>query len=310
MSPISRRTLITGAGVAIGAGMLSRAQTAQARPGRGALIGEANRTQLHVMSFNIRYDRSNVTKPGEPDHWPDRAPILTELLKAEQPTLLGIQESLYGQLSTIEAALPKHRLIGYRRQGGSHDEYSGIYYDAERISVTEWDQFWLSDTPKLIGSATWGNTVTRIVTWARLRDLTRDIDFFLINTHFDHQSEPARVNSAHAIVDLIGGLPEQLPIIVTGDFNSSSLGSGAYATLVGSGALEDTWVTAEKRLTPAWNTFAAYKELVEGNSRIDWVLTSSDVRVRQAAINPFRVDGRYPSDHLPVQALVQLPLPE
>lgn len=310
MSPISRRSLITGAGLAVGAGMLGRAESAQARPGRGALIGKANRTQLHVMTFNIRLDRSTSTQPGDPDHWPERAPILTELLEAEQPTLLGIQEGLYQQLPAIEQALPTHRLIGYGRQGGSHDEYSGIYYDPERIAVAEWDQFWLSDTPKVIGSATWGNTVTRIVTWARLRDLARKIDFFMINTHFDHQSEPARVKSATAMIDLVDGLAAELPIIVTGDFNSSSLGSGAYATLVGSGALADTWDETEKRLTPAWNTFAGYRELVEGNDRIDWVLTSANVRVRQAAINAFRKDGRYPSDHLPVQALVQLPLPE
>lgn len=306
MSLISRRTLIAGAGVAAGLAVAAHPALAEAST-RRPLIGKASRTQLHVMSFNIRYDRSNVTQPGDPDHWPERRPIMIELLKLEQPTLLGVQEVLYQQLAAIEEALPEHRLVGYGRQGGSHDEYSGIYYDPARIEVLEWDQFWLSDTPKVIGSATWGNTVTRIVTWARVRDLYSGKEFAMINTHFDHQSEPARVNSAKAMVELINGGLSGLPLIVTGDFNSSSHNSGAYATLVDSGELIDSWDTAEKQLTPEWNTFAGYRDLVEGGNRIDWILGTDEVRVRKAAINSYREDGRYPSDHLPVQALVQLP---
>lgn len=309
MTPINRRTLIAGLGAtAAGAGIAAAtAGRAEASPRRGALIGKANRTQLHIMTFNIRLDRSTATQPGDPDHWPERAPILTELLQLEQPTILGIQEGLYQQLAAVEAGLPQHKLIGFGRAGGSHDEYSGIYYDSERIEVLEWDQFWLSDTPKLIGSATWGNRITRIVTWARLRDRYDGTEFAMINTHFDHESEQARVNSAQAIVDLVEGELAGLPAIVTGDFNSSSHKSGAYTTLVDSGALADAWDVAEKRLTPEWNTFPGYKDPIEGGNRIDWILATDDVRVRRAAINLYRQDGRYPSDHVPVQSLIELP---
>lgn len=68
-----------------------------------------------------------------------------------------------------------------------------------------WDQFWLSDTPDAIGSATWGNSVTRIVVRARLRDLVSGEESAMINTHFDHQSEPARIKSAPAMIDLFEG---------------------------------------------------------------------------------------------------------
>lgn len=311
MTPINRRTLIAGlgataagAGIAAATGATARADTAQRR---GPLIGKAKRTQLHVMTFNIRLDRSQDTEPGDPDHWPDRAPILTELLALEQPTLLGIQEGLYQQLPAVEAGLPNHKLLGFGRAGGSHDEYSGIYYDPERIAALEWDQFWLSDTPKVIGSATWGNRITRIVTWARLRDLHDDTEFVMVNTHFDHESEPARIKSAQAIVDLSKDTLDGLPTIVTGDFNSSSHNSGSYETLVDSGAFVDTWDVAEKQLTPEWNTFPGYKDPVEGGNRIDWILASDDIRTRRAAINTYRQDGRYPADHVPVQALVELP---
>ncbi|MFC0673241.1 endonuclease/exonuclease/phosphatase family protein [Brachybacterium hainanense] len=313
-SSFDRRALMAAVpAAALGAAALS-APAAAAGPaptgGKGrALIGRAKKDRLHVMTFNIRLERSADTKPGEPDHWPDRRPILIDLLEREQPTLLGVQEAKYVQLSAIEEALPGHRMVGYGRQGGSKDEYSAIFYDADRLEVLAWDQYWLSDTPKVIGSATWGNKVTRIVVWARLRDLRTGQEFAYINTHFDHQSEPARIKSAQAMIDLFeGGELDQLPTIVTGDFNSAAHDSGGYTTLVTDGPTVDTWDTAATQLTPAWGTFPAYKDPVEGGNRIDWVLVTEDITVHQAAINVSRSKaGAYPSDHVPVQALVQLP---
>ncbi|WP_281872346.1 endonuclease/exonuclease/phosphatase family protein [Brachybacterium paraconglomeratum] len=311
----ARRTVLTGLGAAAGgAALAAAAAPAGAAPAQNpsrALIGRAKRDELHVMSFNIRYDRSSGggTVEGDPDHWPTRRPLLIELLEREKPTLLGIQEALYGQLTAIESALPRHRSIGYGREGGSAGEYSAIFYDSTRLEVLQWDQFWLSDTPDVIGSATWGNTVTRIVVWARLRDLASGAEFAMINTHFDHQSEPARIRSADAMIDLFqGGELDELPTIVTGDFNSHAHDSGAYTTLVTDGPTVDTWDSAAERVTPAWGTFPGYDDPVEDGDRIDWVLTTDDLVTSRAAINVWRdASGAYPSDHAPVQALIELP---
>ena len=42
-------------------------------------------------------------------------------------------------------------------------------------------------------------------------------------------------------------------------------------------------------------------------NRIDWILTTPGITVKEAAINTWTKDGRWPSDHAPVQALVRLP---
>ncbi|AXK45271.1 endonuclease/exonuclease/phosphatase family protein [Brachybacterium saurashtrense] len=311
--PPARRTVLTGLGAAAALGALSTpAVAAPTESGPGsALIGRAQRDALHVMSANIRYDRSagGGTVAGDPDHWPDRRPLLVELLQREKPTLLGVQEALSGQLSAIEEALPRHRSVGYGRDGGSRGEYSAIFYDSTRLEVLAWDQFWLSDTPEVIGSATWGNTVTRIVVWAHLRDVATGAEIAMLNTHFDHQSENARIRSADAILDLLrGGELDALPTIVTGDFNSAAHDSGAYTALVSDGPLVDTWDAAAQQLTPAWGTFPGYDDPVEGGDRIDWVLTTEDLVTEQAALNVWRdASGAYPSDHAPVQALIALP---
>ncbi|MEC5201042.1 endonuclease/exonuclease/phosphatase family metal-dependent hydrolase [Arthrobacter sp. PL16] len=267
---------------------------------------KAGRTSLHVMSFNIRYDRP-ATQPGDVDYWPGRIAPLQDLLRRELPAVLGVQEALHHQLAVIEAALPpRYSRIGAGREGGSRGEYSAIFYDARRLQLIEWDQFWLSDTPKLIGSSTWGNGVTRIVTWGRFRDVVMDREILLVNTHFDHESDNARIRSAGAVLDLVRFFRPRLPTIVMGDFNSDA-GASAHRSFVGSGVLVDAWLRAEEHLTPDHGTYPRYARPVDGGRRIDWILTTPDVLVRQAAVNTSTLDGRYASDHAPVQVLVDIP---
>lgn len=277
-----------------------------------ALIAPETPEQLHVMSMNLRCDLSGLlpeqggTRPGEADHWPDRRPVLIALLARERPALLGVQEAQHGQLSALEEALPDHRRIGYGREGGSRGEHSAILYDAGRFEVLAWDQSWLSDTPQLIGSTTWGHTVTRIVVQAHLRDRVTGQELLMLNTHFDHESEEARARSARVLAGIVDGAA--LPTIVTGDFNAPAHGSQAHRTLVAEGALVDTWDAAAERLTPAWGTFPDYASPVEGAERIDWILATQGITAARAAINvSTSADGRSPSDHAAVQALLDLP---
>ncbi|OYN96738.1 hypothetical protein CGZ95_15710 [Enemella evansiae] len=288
-------------------GSSSKAAAAPADNGAGAaLIGRAKKPDLHAMSFNIRYDREGITKPGEPDYWPERAPLVTEFLKREQPTLLGVQEAEWNQLPAIEAGLGKdHRMLGHGRAGGSSGEYSAIFYDDRRLEAREWDQYWLSDTPDVIGSATWGNRVTRIVTWVRFTDRETGKEFLHINSHFDHQSQNAQVRSAETVRDQIAA--SGLPVIFTADTNAAAEQSVPYDVLVTNGGLQDTWLTAARQLTPRVGTFPNYKTPDPAGVRIDWILATRGIQVLEAAINTWTRRGRWPSDHTPVQALLRLP---
>ncbi|ATG53198.1 hypothetical protein CFK38_09975 [Brachybacterium vulturis] len=258
------------------------------------------------MSMNIRCDRSGdgSTRPGDPDHWPERRPLLVELLARERPALLGVQEALHGQLSALEEALPGHRRLGYGREGGSHGEHAVILYDPGRFEVIAWDQSWLSDTPEVIGSVTWGHTVTRIVVRADLRDRVTGRELTVLNTHLDHESETARERAAHLLADLVANTSR--PTILTGDFNAAARDSSAYSTLVTDGPMRDSWDSARERLTPAWGTFTDYLPPIEQGERIDWILTTPDLIALQAAITTAGADSRAHSDHAAVQALLEL----
>lgn len=292
------RTVLTRPGPAIAAAAGTGSATATER---------AEAAALSLMSFNIRCDIAE-TLPGQADYWPERVPALRAVLAEELPEVLGIQEGLEHQLTVIGEALPGHyRMIGHGREGGNRGEHSCIFYDSRRLTLRMWDQFWLSDTPTVAGSATWGNDVTRIATWGRFEDSCTGRELMVLNTHFDHESENAQLRSAEAIIEHATSFEPGLPTVLMGDFNADAGASGAYNTLVGSGAFKDSWAVAKQRLTPEYGTFPNYKDPVIGERRIDWIAVTPDIQVAEAAVNTFRLDDRYPSDHAPIQATVRIP---
>jgi len=258
----------------------------------------ASGDELHIMSFNLRYASTRT-----PNSWAQRRPVMAELLRRERPTVLGTQEGLRDQLADLDRDLPDHDWIGAGRAGGGQDEFVAVFYDTHRVRPVEFDHFWLSDTPHAVGSRSWGNVVIRMVTWVRFTDLRTGTEFVTVNTHFDHKSAHSRRRSAELVRDWLNGLAPGVPAVLTGDFNAPAGASAAYDVLVTGAALTDTWTAAAERLSPPYATFHGYHGLVPSGDRIDWILTRG-ARVRAAGVNTFSRDGQYPSDHLPVQALI------
>ncbi|WP_326761611.1 endonuclease/exonuclease/phosphatase family protein [Streptomyces phaeochromogenes] len=257
--------------------------------------------RLEVMSFNLRY-----ASTAEPNSWAVRRPVMRELLRQEQPHVMGVQEGLYQQVRDIEADLgPHYDWIGTGRAGGSRNEFMAVYYDTRRLAPVEYDHFWLSDTPNVIGSNTWGGGSIRMVTWVRFRDLgDGERQFYFLNTHLDNASQNARARAASLIAARIAGLDRTLPLLVTGDFNIAAHKNPVYDTMLAAG-LTDTWDTAAQR-SKLYATFHGYQPLIPDGDRIDWILATPGVTAHRASINTFSAHGQFPSDHLPVQASLTL----
>ncbi len=258
---------------------------------------------LHVMSFNLRF-----ASDTPPNSWPERRPVVRDLLRRERPQLIGTQEGLYQQLRDIEADLPAHYdSIGQGRDGGSHGEAMQIFYDTRRLDPLEYDHFWLSDTPDVVGSKTWGGCCPRMVTWIRFLDRRTGEQLYAVNTHFEAFDATAREKSARLLLERMQDFDPALPVIVTGDFNEpASPGQTVYDLLVTSGPLLDTWEEAEER-SALFATFHGYQPLVPDGDRIDWILITPGTETLSAKINTYEQGGQFPSDHLPVQAVLRLP---
>ena len=259
---------------------------------------------LRVMSFNVRF----ASDTGA-NSWPERRPVLRNLLLAQRPHVIGTQEGLYGQLRDIQADLPaSYDSIGLGRDGGSRGEAMQVFYDTRRLEPLEYDHFWLSDTPDVVGSQTWGGCCPRMVTWVRFRDLESGGQLYVLNTHLEAFDATARSLSAELILQRVAAeFDPDLPVVVTGDFNEPAApGRTVFDTLVTDGPWVDTWDVAEQR-SELFGTFHGYRPLTPGGERIDWILTSEDVRTRSVEIDTYSRRGQLPSDHLPVVADLLLP---
>jgi endonuclease/exonuclease/phosphatase family metal-dependent hydrolase len=256
--------------------------------------------ELRVMTYNLRFASTQ-----SPNAWPDRRPVMQALINREAPDVFGTQEGLYGQLRDLAAGLPAYEWIGLGRAGGSKDEFAAVFYRRDRLEPVAFDHFWLSDTPEVIGSITWGHTYRRMVTWVRFRDRATGREFEFWNTHFDHQVEEARQKAAALIKDRIARTDPALPLLLVGDFNCLGGNSRAYDLLTRDAGLVDTWKLAAHRRNEDLSSFNDFKPARHAGERIDWILARGPVTVSETAVVDYDPATQFPSDHFPVTATVR-----
>ncbi len=267
----------------------------------------ATRT-IEVMSFNIRY---GTAKDGD-NHWEKRKELVFDVFRDHQPDVVGLQEALRFQIDEILGALPRYAFVGTGRNPDGEGEYSAILYDKKRFKLLENETFWLSDTPE-VASASWGNKLVRICTVARLEESSSGYTFYVFNTHFDHQSEDSRTQSALLVAERIANRAHKADAyIVMGDFNAgedtqairSLLGKAEPAPHFENAPLVDSFRTIHPVANPV-GTFGRWTGFKEG-AKIDHVFVAPEIEVLDAAIIHDNQDGRYPSDHYPVKATIRL----
>jgi len=268
---------------------------------------------VKVMTFNIRCDNHG----DGPNRWAPRRDAAAEVVRRFAGDFIGIQEAVPHQVADLQKALPEYRQLGRSREADPDGgESTPILYrhGRWRIDPVQSGWFWLSDTPEAAGSATWGNTIPRMVVWARFIDEKTGRGLYVFNTHFDHASEPARRRSAELLGRRIMARQGAEPVVVMGDFNA---GEASYAMrhLTGQDAdspvkLVDTFRALHPDAQEV-GTFHGFRGGT-GNGKIDHILMSPGGKVLAADILRDRIPGeeRYPSDHYPVTAELSLPAGE
>lgn len=264
-----------------------------------------SRTEMRVMSFNIRYGTAN---DGE-NHWDKRKDFLLETIRAFKPDLLGTQETLGFQRDYLAAHLPDYEVLGVGRDDGKEKgEMTALYFRRDRFEKLAGGHFWLSETPDIAGSKSWDAALTRMVTWVKLRDRrqpkNRPLMFF--NTHFDHRGVQARIEAAKLLRQRVVTAAQTCRVIVTGDFNAGDDSEPYHAFFAGTDApVQDTFRLAHPTRAAAEGTFSGFQATNTSGPRIDWIGASRDWQVSKAAIDRTARDGHTPSDHFPVTAVLR-----
>ncbi|WP_426700965.1 endonuclease/exonuclease/phosphatase family protein [Rhodanobacter sp. Col0626] len=255
---------------------------------------------LRVMSFNVRYPNPD----DGANRWENRRDLMVRTIEEQRPDVLGTQELFKLQGDYLVGKLKHYTWFGRGRYGDDRDEHMGVFYRNDRLRLVESGNFWLSETPDKPGSISWGHPMPRMVTWAMFELKASGQRFYYANTHFPYrdEDEPARTHAAQEIVDRLHTLPATLPIVLTGDFNTTPA-SPAHALLTKS--LQDARLSADAHSGPE-ATFHNFTGTPD--KRIDWILYRGLHADTERTVTT-QHDGHYPSDHFPVVAEFQWPAP-
>ena len=279
--------------------------------------------QFGVMSFNLRLD----TAVDGINRWEMRKEFAADVILNSGASLIGTQEGLVHQLDYLDDALPSFMYVGVGRDdGGTAGEFAAIFIDTTRFSVIDSGTFWLSETPDR-PSVGWDAALERVATYAIVRDRVQanSTPMLIMNAHFDHMGEQARLESARLMVEKAVEKALELqndekrawampsnppaPVILTGDFNTPPRSAPVEVFLQ---QYKDTFeASASPPIGPVstFNGFAVVENgYMDAVRRIDYVFVNHRVDVIQyETIDEVR-NGKYVSDHFPV--LVQLGLKE
>ena len=316
------------------------AESTEAQSEDAVCDGKLAGSKIRVGTYNIR--NKNCDK-GTPNAWEDRKDDLVELIGKIDFDAFGIQEAYPEQVAYIMEHLSQYSCVGeFRNEDRKSGEASPIFYRKERFDEVDGGTFWLSDTPEVPGSISWGAAYTRICSWALLKDRRSSKIFLLANTHADNKSAMAREKGMLLIIRrLREGVRTGTPIVFIGDHNcreteasaevvakifknalylSEASPVGPWRTYNGWKWMDTERTTADALVLPKAlrnareGTIGADKDQNGGfdwqdyGSRIDYIYVSEGVRVLNYETHG---DARpnlqlYPSDHFPVSADIVL----
>lgn len=267
--------------------------------------------KLTFVSYNIRYEGHDDTGWRS---WPNRLHRLISTVRRMDPDVMGVQEALHSQVADMRLSLPDYEFYGFGRDDGkTRGEYSGIFYRRARFRAhpTDAGMFWLSATPEVPGSKTWGNQIPRVATWIHLTDQETQRGFTVYNTHWDHRNQESRVKAAFLIAQRIDARKAtQDPVVLLGDFNATE-GNNAVDYLAGRTAkwpnsLLDPYHTLHPAVRSR-RTLHFWQNNKDGWAKVDHILVSRPAKLVKAEIVYPPAKENPASDHYPVSSTIIWP---
>ncbi len=259
---------------------------------------------VNVMSFNIRYDNPEDSM----NNWKFRKERVANAVRFYDVDIVGMQEVLRNQLEDLRQRLPEYGVVGVGREDGKEKgEYSALWYRKSRFTLLDSGNFWLSETPEVAGSKGWDGACERIASWAKLKDAVSGKEYLALNTHLDHVGVVARREGVNLILEKVNELGSELPVIVTGDFNSEPE-SDVIKNITDPNNpkhLTDARLASPVVYGPSW-TFHDFDKLpYDKRPLIDYVFVRNGLSVLRYGVLAETENESLLSDHAPVLVTVE-----
>ena len=259
-------------------------------------------SEVSVMSFNLRYANSEDCFNG----WEFRKDIVANVMKLYDCDFICIQEGLIDMIKEMEYMLPLYSSYGrYRGNKEDEDESVMIFYKFNKWFIDNAGTFWLSDTLNIPGSKTFGNDIPRICTWIKFRNIFTLESIYVYNCHLDHESLASQIKSADLISkhmnDKCGDIQN---VILTGDFNVTEESETLKIFKNKGLQLKDTCNinTFKERSKGTFHNWSGKHD----GMKIDYILSHPKMEVKEFKIIRDNSNNRYPSDHYPIMAKLNL----
>lgn len=257
---------------------------------------------VRIATYNIRSNGGSDTQD-----WETRLESLDSLFQLYDFDIIGSQEPFQRQIDDLmDRYGDVYDYVSFRTgSGGSPvtSHHNPVFWKKDRFSLLDSGMFWFSETPDVQFSISWGASQPRNCIWVKLHDEETETDFYVFNSHFDHQSTPAKAESAHLLLARVDSIAGNELTICTGDFNTNQT-TQIFANLSTSGILEDTHAIADSIVNDDYRTSHGYTVIppAPGSLRIDHILISESfsgtVNLWKCAVENF--GGNWASDHYPV----------
>ena len=256
----------------------------------------AERTHaINVATYNLRLN----TPDDKANAWPHREALVKALIQYHELDLVATQEGLIEQITALES-MPGWGRVGVGRDDGARGgEHAAIFYRKARFKVERHGDFWLSATPDKPSISWDSRCCKRLTSWAQLQDLITGRSFLVSSSHFDHEGEVSRRESARLLVARLPQLAGKLPVLALGDFNAVP---DSEPVAIMKAAYRDAYAVSE---TPPYGPVGTFNDFKWDApdavaKRIDYLWLTPQVRVLKYGVLTDSWRGRYPSDHFPV----------
>jgi endonuclease/exonuclease/phosphatase family metal-dependent hydrolase len=242
---------------------------------------------ITVMTLNLRFGLAD----DGPNAWDSRRQAYPELFRQYTPDFIGVQEANDFQTEFLEGLLTEHRHIG-RREATPESWQDNIIFYKDAWTCLKKKLYFLSDTPEVKSQLTdsvWPRQCIIGLFEKNHRQLIH------VNTHFDFKPS-VQERSAALIIDFLKDFPNDIPTLITGDFNTSP-SSETYGIFRENG-FKDLF---DHQHSSTFHGFTG-KDL---GGHIDWILFKGPLKGGNHVIVREPLCGRYPSDHYPVLSVFE-----
>lgn len=254
---------------------------------------------LKIMSYNVLM---NLEKTGRPATALDD---MISTIRAEDPDILGTQENIYPIHEAFEKGLPEYSFYKGAIIYDSDGRGNYVYWKTDKFNVVEKGSLYMSDTPD-VKSKFEGSKENRCFTYLIFESKETGSRFLYVNIHTDYRAdESIRVKQMRCVTAFLKA-HANLPAIVGGDLNATP-----NATSLMTFKAENPTIALTSEAANSKGDVGGTLDGGEFMRRDAYVFDHIFVHTDRIAINYYSVvnnlfKGKYPSDHLPVVAHLDL----